>query len=106
MSKIAVIGDKQSVLAFKATGMDIFTPDDKNEARKIIQRLANGDYGIIFVTEKIAVQIHETIKRFDRELTPVLIPIPSNRGTLHLGMDRINENLEKAVGRSLFREEG
>ena len=50
MYKIAVIGDKDSVLAFKILGVDVFITLDGQEARKTIDRIAKKGYGIIFVT--------------------------------------------------------
>jgi V/A-type H+-transporting ATPase subunit F len=96
--KIGVVGDKDSVLAFKALGIDVFPVVNNDEARKIIDRLAINDYAVIFVTEQVAEGIQETIERYTREMLPAVILIPSNQGTLNIGMQRINDNVEKAVG--------
>ena len=63
MYKIAVIGDKDSILAFKILGVDVFITLDSQEARKTIDRISKENYGIIFVTEQVAKDIPETIKR-------------------------------------------
>jgi len=55
-------------------------------------------YAVIFVTEQVAKDIEETIKRYNRETLPAVILIPSNQGTLNIGMQRIRDNVEKAVG--------
>ena len=65
MYKIAVIGDKDSVLAFKILGVDVFITLDAQEIRKTIDRIAKENYGIIFVTEQLAKDIPETIKRYN-----------------------------------------
>lgn len=96
--KIGVVGDKDSVLAFKALGIDVFPVVGDDEARKTIDRLAKNDYAVIFVTEQVAVGIEETIERYTREVLPAVILIPSNQGTLNIGMKRISDNVEKAVG--------
>jgi len=100
MYKIGVIGDKDSILAFKAFGLDVYAayasyPED---SRKIVDRLARDGYGIIFITEQIAETITETIDRYNREITPAIILIPGNTGSLGLGLARIQRNVEKAVG--------
>lgn len=102
MHKIAVIGDKSSVLAFKALGIDVFTVVDELKARKMVNTLARRNYGIIFITEQIAQLIPDTISRYDEKVTPAIILIPSNQGTLNIGMDRINKNVEKAVGTNIL----
>lgn len=98
MYKIGVVGDKDSVLAFKAIGIDVFPVIESDEARKTIDRMAREKYAVIFVTEQVAEGIHETIERYNRETLPAIILIPSNQGTLGIGMKRINDNVEKAVG--------
>ena len=96
--KIGVVGDKDSVLAFKALGIDVFPVLGPEEARKTIDRLAMNDYAVIFVTEQVAKDVEETIDRYNRETLPAVILIPSNQGTLNIGMQRISDNVEKAVG--------
>jgi V/A-type H+-transporting ATPase subunit F len=96
--KIAVVGDKDSVLPFKALGIDVFPTEDAEGARKTIDRLAADDYAVIFVTEQAAKDIEETIDRYSRQMTPAVILIPGNKGTLNIGMKKIRDNVEKAVG--------
>jgi V/A-type H+-transporting ATPase subunit F len=96
--KIGVVGDKDSVLAFKALGIDVFPVVQNDEARKTIDRLAMNDYAVIFVTEQVAEGIQETIERYTKQMLPAVILIPSNQGTLNIGMKRISDNVEKAVG--------
>ena len=102
MYKVAVVGDKDSILAFKALGVDVFTVYEKEEARKIVDTIARNNYGIIFITEQIASLIPDTIERYDKEIIPAVILIPSNQGTLNIGMNRINASVEKAVGSNIL----
>ena len=60
--KIGVVGDKDSVLAFKALGIDVFPVVEPDEARKTIDKMAMNDYAVIFVTEQVAKDIEETIE--------------------------------------------
>jgi len=96
--KVGVVGDKDSVLAFKALGIDVFPVIEPEEARKTIDKLARDNYAVIFVTEQVAKNIEETIQRYNKEILPAVILIPSNQGTLNIGMQRISDNVEKAVG--------
>ncbi len=102
MYKVAVVGDKDSVLAFKALGVDVYPVNEAEESRKVIDRLARDKYGIIFITEQAAQEIPETIDRYNRIMTPAVILIPSNQGTLDIGMQRIKDNVEKAVGSNIL----
>jgi V/A-type H+-transporting ATPase subunit F len=98
MYKIGVVGDKDSVLAFKAIGIDVYPVVEAEEARKTIDRMAMDKYAVIFVTEQVAKDIEETIERYNKETLPAVILIPSNQGTLNIGIQRIKDNVEKAVG--------
>ena len=102
MYKIAVIGDKDSVLAFKILGVDVFITLDAQEARKTIDRIAKENYGIIFVTEQLVKDIPETIKRYNSEIIPAVILIPSNKGRLNIGLANIDKNVEKAIGSKIM----
>ena len=98
MYKISVVGDEDSILAFKALGVDVFPVNTSNEARNTIDSLAKKDCAVIFVTEQVAAGIKETIERYDNQMLPAIILIPSNQGSLNIGSARIKENIEKAVG--------
>ena len=102
MYKIAVIGDKDSVLAFKILGVDVFITLDAQETRKTIDRIVKENYGIIFVTEQLAKDIPETIKRYNSEIIPAVILIPSNKGSLNIGLANIDKNVEKAIGSKIM----
>ncbi len=102
MFKIGVVGDKDSVLAFQSMGIDIFPVKDAKEARNIIDKIAKEHYGLIFLTEQVAKNIEETVQRYKKKLTPAIILIPSNQGTLGIGMEEINKNVEKAIGSNIF----
>jgi V/A-type H+-transporting ATPase subunit F len=104
MHKIGVIGDKDSVLFFKALGMDVYpvSAEEPEENRKIVDHLAREGYGIIFITEQIAQTIPETIGRYNNAATPGIILIPSNSGSLGLGLKRVQDNVERAVGMNIL----
>lgn len=100
--KIGVVGDKDSVLAFKALGIDVYPVIEADEAKKTIDTLARNDYAVIFVTEQVAQNIEETIERYNKAVLPAIILIPSNQGSLNIGMQRISDNVEKAVGMNIL----
>ena len=99
-SPVAVLGDKDSVLCFKAFGMDVYavSESEADENRKIVDRLAREGYGLIFITEPVAQAISDTIDRYNKQMTPAIILIPSGAGSLGIGLGRIRKNVEKAVG--------
>ena len=98
MAKIGVIGDRDSVLLFKAVGLDVYFEDEGALANKRLHRLAREGYAVVFVTEKLFPACRETIEEFAGEAYPAIIPIPDNSGTAGIGMAQLKANVEKAVG--------
>lgn len=100
--KIAVVGDKDSVLPFKILGFEVYPVNDAGQARQTIDQLAEAQIGIIYLTEAIATEIPDTIKRYDAVISPAIILIPNHKGSLNIGKKRIQENVEKAVGQNIL----
>lgn len=98
MYRIGVVGEKDSILTFKALGVDVFPVFDKEDTRKIVDKLAATGYAVIFITEQAAVDIMDTIERYKRAMLPAVILIPGNQGSLNIGLQSIRDNIEKAVG--------
>ncbi|MDD7592705.1 MAG: V-type ATP synthase subunit F [Peptoniphilaceae bacterium] len=102
MHKVAVIGDRASVLAFRALGCDVFTPTEEHDIRRTVDRLAQEDYAVIFMTEELASRAMETVERYKAAAVPAIIMIPNSRGSKGIGMAEISKNVEKAVGMDIF----
>ena len=99
--KIAMMGGKNSILPFKGLGIDIYPVDDLEEAAQQLQEMAE-DYGVIFLTERLIEQLESIIRQYEELPTPAIITIPSSTGSLGIGMARIQQNVEKAVGMNIL----
>ena len=102
MYKIAVIGDRDSVMGFKVLGLDVFPVTDPEEGRKTLHRLAREPYAIIYITEQLAARITEEISRYKDQLTPAVILIPGKEGSLGIGMSKVSESVERAIGANIL----
>ena len=102
MYKIAVMGDRDSVLGFQALGMDVYPTQDRQQARQTLHRLAQEDYAIIYMTEQLAQEITGDIDRYKDELTPAVILIPGRQGSLGIGADALQQAVERAVGANIL----
>lgn len=100
--KIAVIGDKESILGYKAVGFHAFESAGSSEDRTLIDRLAKEDFGIIFITEQVLTQILDVLDKYKDEKIPAIIPIPSKDGTLGLGVKNVKSSVERAVGADIL----
>lgn len=102
MDKLKVIGDKNSVLAFKSIGVDVLTPrKERHEIRDAI-RENEDEYGVIFITETYASLIPDVINKYKSKPLPAIILIPDSQGSLGIGMAEIKKNVEKAVGTDIL----
>ena len=98
MYKIAVLGDRDSVLGFKALGLDVVFVEDTDAARTELHRLAREDYAIIYITEQLAKDRPGEIAKYKDAVTPAVILIPGKTGSLGLGASALQSAIERAVG--------
>ncbi len=103
---IAIIGDRDSVLLFKAIGIAVYAEETGADASRRIALLARGGCKVIFITEPFFEKCAETIEKYKTEAYPAIIPIPSGVGASGIAMANIKANVEKAIGADiLFTEE-
>lgn len=102
MYKIAVMGDRDSILGFGALGLDVFPTEDPTEARHTLHKLAREDYAIIYMTEQLASQLSQEIHRYHDSVTPAIILIPGKSGSLGLGESALQSAVERAVGADIL----
>ena len=104
MVKIAVMGDYDSIYGFAALGLTIFPVDtDKTEeAAKTLRNLAENDFGVIYITESLAVDLEKEISRYEGRITPAIILIPGVRGNTGAGVLQVKKSVEQAVGSDIL----
>jgi V/A-type H+-transporting ATPase subunit F len=102
MYKIAVLGDRDSVLGFKALGLDVFPAESAEEARTTLHTLATGDYAIVYLTEQLAAEMMADVAKYKDSVTPAIILIPGKAGTLGIGMSSLKSAVERAVGADIL----
>ena len=79
MSKVGIIGDKDTVMGFLALGIDIFPAYSAEEIKKTIHKLAEKEYAIIV--------------------------IPGIGGSMGLGMNEVRESAKRAIGADILFSE-
>ena len=102
MSKIAVVGDRQSVLVYKAFGMESVPAESPEEAVKAIRSLAEEEYAVIFLTEQLAQAIPGELEKYSKEISPAIVMIPGSKGSLGIGRDFVSAAVEQAIGADIF----
>ena len=102
MYKIAVMGDRDSVLGFQALGLSVFPVTEAAEAKRTLHSLARNDYAVIYVTEQLSTLISDEIARYKDSVTPAIILIPGRAGSLGLGKAALQSAVERAVGADIL----
>jgi len=100
--RIAVVGDWQSVMGFRALGLDTYPVTSPEEARETIHRLAKEDCAVIYLTEQLAAKLGDVIARYKDELAPAIILIPGREGSLGIGKETLQSSIERAVGADIL----
>ena len=103
--KIAVVGDKDLILAFKAISMEVFCAETKEEGEAVIKKLAK-THSVIFITEDLAAKIDSLLAKYKTKAYPAIIPIPDGGKSNGYGMQGIKADVERAIGTDiLFNKE-
>lgn len=103
MYKVAVLGDRDSIYGFASLGLDIFPTDTLDEEpSKLLRRLAEGEYAIIYMTESMAATIPEELERYNNSITPAIIVIPGIKGNTGMGIAMVKKSVERAVGSDII----
>ena len=102
MHKIAVIGDKNSVLGFSAVGLNVFAVETPEEAKAALHSAAGSEFAIIYITESVLKDIPEDVQMYQDSRIPAVIPIPGMDGSLGIGILGVRKSVERAVGADIL----
>lgn len=104
MFKIGVIGGRETVMGFKALGLDVFPVESEEEARRTLRHITGGesDYAIIYLEENLAEGLKHEVDKFKDSPTPAIILIPGRDGSLGLGQSALQAAVERAVGTNIL----
>ena len=102
MYKIAVVGDYDSIFGFAALGLDTFAVQTREEAAEKLHQLAQGGYGIIYITEKLGAELTHEIEKYQEQVTPAIIQIPGIAGNTGAGVAGVKKSVEQAVGSDII----
>ena len=104
MYKIGVLGGRETVMGFKALGLEVYPVDNPEEARHVLRQITRGeeDYAILYVEENLVESLRHDIDRFKDLPTPAIILIPGRDGSLGLGLSALQAAVERAVGTNIL----
>lgn len=101
-AEMAAIGFDETVLIYNALGIKTFIIKQAGEADSIIFKLVNQKCKIIFVSEEIYTHIPETLEKYQSLPFPMILPLPMEKDSSQVGLKKIQDNVEKAIGINIF----
>src|SRR4030065_1329157 len=100
--KVAAFGEKDIISIFKSAGIYIFpVKGDKekiSEAEDRLKQLVSEGYGIIFMTETIALKLDDLLKEYVNETVPSIVVIPGLGERNDYAVNNLRRAIIKAVG--------
>lgn len=99
----AIIGNGESVLAFRAGGIDAFAVTSVEEAKTVLRKLAR-TYKVILVTDDLCKGLETVISRTLETPYPIVIPIPAGGGKSEYAKTKMKEAMERALGVDILFE--
>ena len=104
MLKIGVIGGRETVMGFKALGLETFPAASPEEAVRILRQVTreSDEYAILYIEETLAAHMSAEIDRFKDSPTPAIILIPGREGSIGLGQLALKAAVERAVGTNIL----
>ncbi len=104
MYKAAVIGDRETVMGFRALGLATVVAQSAEEAASALKSLAVSAHAVVYITEQLAALIPEEIAGYIENPECAIIPIPSKDGSLGIGDREMHKAVERAVGADILRD--
>jgi V/A-type H+-transporting ATPase subunit F len=96
--RIAVVGDWNSIMGFRALGLETYPTADVEEAKDVVRTLAKEECAVIYLTEQLAKDMMPTIHRYKDALRPAIILIPGQEGSLGIGQRSMESAVKRAIG--------
>ena len=98
------MGGIDTVIGFKALGLDTFPVSDADEAKQIFNKITGPDenYAVIYLEENLSKTLSAEIARYTEKVTPAIILIPGRDGSQGLGLTALHEAVRRAIGSDIL----
>ncbi|MBP8684807.1 V-type sodium ATPase subunit G [bioreactor metagenome] len=103
-SPMAAVGSYDSILPFKAIGLDVveITDENRDSIGEIMNRFAIKGYAALFVEEALFSKYQQAVDEVNESTDMCIIPVPNQSGSMGVGLSSIRRNVERAVGMDIF----
>ncbi|PIE51774.1 V-type ATP synthase subunit F [Candidatus Fermentibacteria bacterium] len=103
--RMAFIGDADSVLGFRALGVETYTPASGDEAVEIFRSLVKEKASVVMITEDMLDHLQIEVDQVVSLPVPAIVVLPGVSGSKHMGEDTIRNLIIRAVGVDLMAED-
>ena len=102
LAKVVANANPSSQVSY-SFGEDKFSYSQLNDTLRTELNELAGNYQLYRENKNLLFSlIEDTIERYNKEILPAVILIPSSQGTLGIGMKKISDYVEKAIGSNIF----
>lgn len=102
MSRVAVLGGRDAVLGFKASGAVVFCADSPDEAREALSSIQASDFAILLVTEDVAEALKTELAPLYEMPKPVITVLPDAKKARGQAMAILQKRVERALGANIL----
>ena len=100
MAKVAVVGRKDNVLCFLASGFRVYDAAGPEEAKAAVERARADGCAVIFVSPELGEVFEWADAKYGEDVTPAVIPLPLGAGDEAAA--RLTSFVERAVGADIL----
>lgn len=104
--KVAVVGGRDLVFAFRAMGLKVFSPRNLEEARKVIEVIKEKDFALCFLHESFFEPLSDELKALKDKFCPVVVGFSDYRKVTDHLERAIRELAVKATGSDVLKRRG
>ncbi|MFN3411565.1 MAG: V-type ATP synthase subunit F [Exilispira sp.] len=104
-NEIAVIGDKDSIMGFKAIGFDTYELVKKEDLdiKQYVIAILRKNYKIVYITENYFLICEKDIEEFLKNRAyPIVTVVPTTADNKNIAFESMKKLVEKALGGSFF----
>lgn len=105
--KVAIVGEADLVFAFRALGVQVFSPKNVEEARQVMAELEKESFALCFVHQRWLEAFKEEGKETGRKFCPVVVGFSDYRSLTDEVNKMVREMAIRATGSdSLVKRKG
>lgn len=99
MARAIAIGERHSILGFKAAGFEIVAvAEGARLAQALLPLARDPNVALILVTEPIASEALDVIEEFREKSSAILTIIPTHEGSSRVSFEQVRKDVERSLG--------